>query len=307
MAHGRERRPRPAGQPPSIWPPSIWPPSIWPPGIRPPGIRPPPIAADDGAPTEEPTADRLRRAREQGMVARSAELSAACVLLLGVAAAAAAARPLLSGAVELVRFFLTEAAALDTEAAALDVAQDSTSVAMALRALAALIAPVAAVALLAALGANLLQVGVRFGIRPLMPDLRRVAPRPGRLLRSVFSADTGFGLAMAAARAAMIGGVAFLNIRAEMAALAGMAGAPLAPSLALIAQIAFRIAVQGAAVLLLAGAADLLWRRRRHRRALRMTRREVAEERRRLDGDARTRRGFAERSRRTWGLRRWPT
>ncbi len=276
----RERRPRPAGSPSSI--------------------QPRPFAADDGARTEEPTTDRLRRAREEGMVARSAELSAACVLLLGAAAVAATARPLLSGAIDLVRFFLMEAAALD-------VTQDSTAVAMALRTMIAMIAPVAAVAFLAALGANLLQVGVRFSVRPVMPDLRRVAPRPGRLLRAVFGADAGFDLAMAVVRVAMVGGVAFLNIRAAMAALAGMAGAPLAPSLALVAQLAFRIAVQSAAALLLAGAADLLWRRRRRRRALRMTRREVADERRQLDGDARTRRGFAERSRQAWGRSRWPT
>lgn len=261
------------------------------------GLRP--FAADD-ARTEEPTADRLRRARETGMAARSAELSAACVLLLGAVAVAVTARPLLSGAVELVRRSLTGAAALD-------VTQDGTAVAGALRAMIAMIAPVAAAAFLAALGANLLQVGVRLRVRPVTPDVRRIAPRPGRFVRTVFSADTGFDAAMGVVRIAVVGGVAFFNIRAAMASLLGMAGAPLAPSLALVAQLAFRITVQSAAALLLVGAADLLWRRRRHRRALRMTRREVAEERRQRDGDARTRRGFAERSRQAWGRQGWPT
>lgn len=255
------------------------------------GLRP--FATDD-ARTEEPTADRLRRARETGMAARSAELSAACVLLLGAVAVAVTARPLLSGAVALVRRSLTGAAAID-------VTQDGTAVAGALRAVIVMIAPVAAAAFLAALGANLLQVGVRLRVRPVTPDLRRIAPRPGRFVRAVFSADTGFDAVMGVVRIAVVGGIAFFNIRAAMASLLGMAGAPLAPSLALIAQLAFRITVQSAAALLLAGAADLLWRRRRHRRALRMTRREVAEERRQRDGDARTRRGFAERSRQAWG------
>lgn len=268
-------------------------------GRSPAGIRPRSFLAGDGERTEEPTAHRLRRAREDGMVVRSAELSAACVLLFGVAAVAATARPLLADAIDLVRFFLTEAAARD-------VTQDSTAVAIALRALVAMVAPVAAVAFLAGLGADLLQVGVRFSVRPITPDLRRVAPRPGRRLRAVFTADTGFELAMAVVRVGLVGGVAALNIRAELATLAGMADAPLAPSLALVARLAFRIAVQSAAALLLAGAAALLWRRHRHRRALRMTPREVAEERRQLEGDARTRRGFAERSRQAWGRSPWP-
>lgn len=270
------------------------------PAVPPSGIGPRPLAAGGEERTEEPTADRLRWARAEGMAARSAELSAACVLLLGAAAAAATARPLLSGAVDLLRRSLLDAAALD-------VTQVRTVTAAALRAMIAMIAPVAAVAFLAALGANLLQAGVRWSVRPVLPALRRIVPRPGRLLRAVFSADAGFEAALAIVRVAAIGGAAFLNVRAALASLLGAAGAPLAPSLALIAHLAFRIAWQSAAALLLIGAADLWWRRRRHRRALRMTRREVADERRQRDGDPGARRRFAERSRQAWGERGWPT
>ena len=259
------------------------------------------FAAEDEGRTEEPTPYRLRRAREEGSVARSVELPAAFVLLAGVLTLAVMARSLVAGAVDLLRVFLSQASTLD-------VTRDPAVVAMALRSLIRLAAPVAVAAFLAALASNLVQTGVRFTVAPILPDLRRIALRPGRhLRRALCSAEAGFTLAMSILKVMLVGGIAYLNIRAEMESLVGMAGAALSPSLEHVAGIAVRIAVQTAVALLLVGAADYLFRRRAHRQALRMSRREVAEERRQLDGDPLVRRRLRERGREVHRIRRWPT
>lgn len=247
--------------------------------------------------TEEPTPYRLRRAREEGMVALSVELPAAFVLITSIITVAIMARSLVEGVLDLLRLFLSQAATLD-------VTSDPAVIVMALRSLIKLVAPVAVAAFMAALAANLLQVGIRFTVAPIIPDLRRIALRPGRQLRrTLFSAEAGFAVSTSLVKIVLVGGIAYLNIRADIAALTGMAGAPLVPSLSHVAALAFRIAVQTASTLLLMGVADYLFRRRRHRQTLRMSRHEVLEERRQLDGDPLVRRRLREHGREAYRIR----
>lgn len=252
----------------------------------------------DGERTEEATPHRLRLAREEGMVARSAELPSAFVLLAGVVTVAVTGRSVISGTMELLRLVLSQATTLD-------ITRDPAIVVMALRTLIGIVAPVAVVAFLSALASNLVQVGSRFVVTPIILDLRRIALRPSRYFRRVlFSAEAGFALAALIVRTVLVAGIVVLNIRNELIVLAGMVGAPLVPALLHVVALVFRIAVQTTVVLLLMGVADYLCRRLLHRKALRMSRKEVAEERRQLDGDPLVRRRLRERSRELPRIRR---
>lgn len=83
---------------------------------NPPWRQPPPLsgpfavhlqwfAAEDEGRTEEPTEHKLRKAREEGKVARSVELASALVLLLGIATVAVVAGYFLKNTAQMLRYF----------------------------------------------------------------------------------------------------------------------------------------------------------------------------------------------------------
>lgn len=222
--------------------------------------------------TEAPTPRRRAQARRQGRVARSSQLSfAAAILAFAAVASYAGARGLA----------LMRAAF----AASFDAVRDGDSPLAALRACAWVGAQVLGLPLLAVFVAvwlvGLAQVGPMF-------SAAAVAPRPerfGERLRSLFS-PAGLGEAAWSAFAAIV--LAFVAGLVLLAAWPGLldlgrrtpAGAAAAFGGGLRA-----LLVWMGATLVLFGVADLVLRRLRLLRALRMTRREWLRESRESEGD----------------------
>jgi type III secretion protein U len=207
-------------------------------------------------------------------VARSADLSGAVALAGGLAAAALAGPAI---AVELASslrggLLLAAAGTADPLAVLRDAAGSVLRLAM----------PPALAALAAGGAAAALQAG--FGLSPgaLSPRLERIDPVRGlgRLLEPAQLVRAGLSLAKAAALAVLLA----LWLRDHSAALAELPRASAAALLragSTVTGLAFRLA----AAFLLAGLLDWALARRRHRRALRMTRDEVRRELKEDEGD----------------------
>ena len=191
--------------------------------------------------TEPATPCRREEARKLGIVARSATLSGAVVLIVG-AIALQTTSPV-TGLGELVRARL---------AALGDATEESLvpSIGEALISAAWMLMPVALALLAAAILANLAQVGFQF-----------VRPRRGAPERSPWRP------AMGLLAAALLAAVAILSIRP-------------ADSWPTFASMAFCVALRGGLVLLAIGIVDYLVQRRRVERMLMMTRDEVLREQR---------------------------
>ena len=222
--------------------------------------------------TAPPGALRLHAAREAGLAARSPELTAALVLLAGVAALALLGGSLVAAAGALLRQFLSAAGSPEVAAAA------AAAPALVVR----LAWPVAALGLAAAVGGNLLQGGVRFTARPLRPDAGRVVPRWGRLARRACSPEAAFNLVKELLKVAVVGAIAAAIVAAAPERLAGVS--PAAGG-ALLARAALCGAGLTAAALLAVALLDYGFRRYRLHLRLRETPREQREERRRQEGD----------------------
>jgi type III secretion protein U len=223
--------------------------------------------------TEQPTPKRLREARRRGEVAVSRELTAAAALAGGLAAVAATG-PRLAGSLAHGLEVALASPAADLDAAAVLRGAAGSVLALALP-------PLAAAAAAAAL-AGALQA--RFNVAPaaLAPRLDRVDPFRGlrRLLAPAQLAFAVLGLGKAAVLAAVA--VAWLRASARpLAALAGAAAGALWAAAPLLAGLAWRLAATAA----LLGLLDLALARRRHLRALRMTRDEVRREHKEDEGD----------------------
>jgi flagellar biosynthetic protein FlhB len=248
------------------------------------------FAAEDEGRTEEPSEHKLRKAREEGKVARSGELTSSLLLLVGIATLGLLATHILRVMFEMIRFFLSNAASPSAFSGGLAPAFMSFFMKLAL--------PVLAVLFLVAILGNVIQVGFLFTVKPITPDLGRIIPHFGRWLRrSVGSSEALFNLAKSIVKVAVITVIAYLNIRGEIPRITRLVLAPFFSGFTLIAQIAFRLVLEASVALLAFSAVDYWFQRRQHLESLKMSKQEVKEERKMYEGDPLTRSRLRERMR----------
>ncbi len=233
------------------------------------------FAEADEIRTEPPSALRMRTARETGQGFHSPELTAALVLLCGVTALALLGSSLIASTGAMVRHFL---AAIGTA----QVPEPAAIAPAAFSYVARLSLPVAAVGVAGALLGNLVQGGRRVAVRPVVPDLSRIVPRWRRLRQRALSAEAVFSLVKELLKVVVVGAAAVSTIGTVLETLAGTS---LAVAGAVLARAALRCGAQTAVALLALALVDYLFRRYRHRLRLRMSPREVRDERRRQEGD----------------------
>jgi flagellar biosynthetic protein FlhB len=229
--------------------------------------------------SEQPTARKKQRARTRGQVPRSRELQAALGLLGGMLA---------------LRWFepwMTHRV-LDGFAGAFRALDREPLVAEAVPQLAAawmgwaavLLLPVAGLAVAVPVaGAVAMQGGFVFAPQLLAPSLSRIDALAG--MRRMLSAQTLFGLGRDALKVAIVAWVCVDGSRHALAALAGDVDVELPVVLQRTRDVLDRLTWRVGLVLLGAGVADYLWQRMRHTRDLRMSKQEVREEQKEIDGD----------------------
>ncbi len=142
------------------------------------------FAAEDEGRTEDPTEAKIRKAREEGKVAKSQDITGAVELLLPIVLIAFLSGYFWTTLIEMIRFYLAQATTLDPITGG-GVLSGSFYLYMV-----RLLLPVLGVAFVAAAAANFLQVGVLFTLKPIIPDFKRIVPKFGQWLkRSLFSTE----------------------------------------------------------------------------------------------------------------------
>ncbi len=222
--------------------------------------------------TEEPTPRKLRRARERGEVPQS-RLATGALVLAGVSAAL-----VFSG-----REALAAWSALATRMwGASSLAPREAVAAAGQVTVHALAWPLAAAVLAGALG-SALQVGPLFTAKPLVPNPGRLDPVRG-LARTFSFGELGprlGGLALALAVFALAGWV----LTGAAPALAGRADLDPPRLLGATASVVGALVWRACALLAAAGVVGVVYRRMRHRREQRMSRRELRQEQRETEGE----------------------
>ncbi len=237
------------------------------------------FAPEDEGRTEAPTEHKIRKAREEGKVARTAELAGSLVLLFPVLTIAALSTYLLRTMVEMVRFYFQFAEAPGSIPNSQLFAAFGTYF---LR----LTWPVFTTAFIAALFGNLVQVGFLFTTKPITPDFSRIVPHVGRFFaRAFFSVEAIFNLVKSLLKVTVIGLLAYVNIMAEIGRLSNLTRVSYLASVGLIAAITFRLLVESAIIFFVLSLFDYLFQRWQHRRSLMMSRQEIKEERKIYEGD----------------------
>jgi flagellar biosynthetic protein FlhB len=229
--------------------------------------------------TESPTPRRRQKAREQGRVARSQELSAAVGLLAGALALATVGGPPLAGFAARV---LHESARSLSAGPLTSVGAAAMVRTTALGLMLALLPFVLSVAAVTTL-VNVLQARGVVSWQPVTPKLSHLSPAAG--LRRLFGLDGVINLVKAMAKFAVLGVVAWLTIARSWPQLMSLADAPPAEVAAVLRALVLRLAVTCGFAFLAVALLDYGLQLLRHERSLRMSRQEVVREHRETEGD----------------------
>jgi flagellar biosynthetic protein FlhB len=249
------------------------------------------FAAEDEGRTEEPSEYKIRKAREEGRVAKSQELISALGLLFPAMTILFLAPFILRTCVEMIRFFFLRINELDP-------VRDRIVAGLFFSYLAKLALPIALVAFVSAIFSNVVQTGFLFTTKPLAPNFSKIVPRFGRYFqKTLFSMEGLFNFVKSVVKMAIIGVTAFILIRSNWNELTNLQTAGLWLGLTTIAGVAIRILIISALLLLLLSIPDILFQRWQYRESLKMTREEVKEERKLYEGDPQIRSRIRQRMR----------
>ena len=234
------------------------------------------MAAETDQKTEAPTPRRRTEARSKGQVARSQDLTAAILLMTAFLAVGFLGPRLWASMLAMMRAGLAPEAPTKLET----VLPFATAAAyeMLLR-----LGPLLLILLLTGIAILYAQVGPLFTFQPLTPSLTKLNPLKGiqRLfsLRSLMTAMISIGKLLA------VGLVAYLTIAAASPAILYAFTLTSNDVFRLGSSLAFRLGLALSGAFLVLALLDFAWQRYRHERDLRMTKEEVKDELRSMEGD----------------------
>ncbi len=237
------------------------------------------FAAEDEGRTEDPTEHKIRKAREEGKVAKSADLASSIVLLFSIITIGIMSTFIMENLMDMMTFFLS----ISTEA---DINFDHRIMPAFFSYFIKVSFPVFGVSFAAAFMGNVLQVGFFFSKKPIQPDFKKIVPNFAKFFkRAFFSGESLFNLVKSILKVSVIGFISYINIVIELEKLATIVYRPFLFSLGIIASIAFRIMVSSAVFLLLLSIPDYFFEKRKHKESLKMSKQEIKEERKMMEGD----------------------
>ena len=235
-------------------------------------------APEDEGRIFEPTDTTLRKAREEGRVAKSKEFVDAFGLLLPAIALIILAPWLLRTCAEMLRFFFTRINELDP-------LTDQFTSRIFFRYFLLMALPILITGLVAALISNFAQVGFLFTTKPLEPDITKALPKFGKYFGKIFSGEGLFNLIKSLVKMLVIGIVAYFIVSSKFYQLANLQTAGLWEGLTLVATRAAMLIIIVAVIMLALAIPDYIFQRYQFRQSLKMTREAFKEELKQDEGD----------------------
>ncbi len=228
--------------------------------------------------TEQPTPKRRLEAREKGQVTRSRDLNAALVLLTSLGILAVWSPHMGRRSLALFQGWLQ-----DLQPGMLTVTQLPLLLGKFSLVLAGLLAPIFLGLTAASLLANFLQGGWIFAPARLLPDVSRLQLFGG--FKRLFSGNSLVEIAKSLLKVTIIGLVAYLFLQGKLPAFLPLVHQEAGQIIAQLEHAAFQVSGRIILVLMVLGVLDYVYQRHRFEKNLRMTRQEVKDETRQVEGD----------------------
>jgi flagellar biosynthetic protein FlhB len=237
------------------------------------------MAEDLGDKTEAPTPRRRQEAREKGNIARSQDLTAAS-LLVGFMVLLSWYGP---GLTQSMRDILQKQLSGESFAD-MSVSNAANSFLHAILATGLAMAPLLVGAMVIAILVNIAQVGFFASTEKLQPKLGAINPLQG--FGRLFKGGQGaFSLAMNLLKLTLVTAVAYSAVHGRLQEIVMVQRLDYVEIFGLASAIIYSIAIRIGVLLLILALIDYVYQRFRVNRELRMTKQEVKEEMKRMEGD----------------------
>ena len=237
------------------------------------------MAEDTGGEKTLPaSAQKIRKAREDGNIAKSQDLSSGVVLCAALLTFYFLGEGMMSLLIDVGRYYIGGAHELSEQ---LELTRPIAITALTF--LARCVLPFAAIMMLTGLALNFAQVGILFTGKPMQPKLNRINPISG--MKKFFSLRSLVELIKSLLKLTLISVIVWMTLRSRLDELLMlMMLTPTAITHA-TAQLLFAVWWRIALAMVLLGMADYGYQRWQHLRDLRMTHHEAKQEMKELEGD----------------------
>jgi type III secretion protein U len=226
--------------------------------------------------TEQPTPKRLRDARKKGQVAKSREVTSA-VVIIGLFLYLWIGFNYILGHLKQMVLFPTNfyGSAFKN---ALGLVFEGT-----IREMLLIIIPIVGFALVLAVMSNFFQIGFLFSFEPVKPDLKKINPAEG--VKRIFSMNNLIELLKSIIKIGFLGFLIYKIIKDAIDPLLKMPYLGIGGVLMLLSSILKKIVVFSSGAFSVVAAADYFWQKKQYIKKLMMTKEEVKQEYKEMEGD----------------------
>ncbi len=237
------------------------------------------FAAEDEGRTEDATEYKISEARKKGRVAKSGDLNSSIVLFLPVISLFVFGRFIFDSCIELIMFFY--------ERSTTEELFSGKWFSIFISYFVWLVFPITFTAMLAGVVGNIIQnKGFLFSVEPIKPDFNKIVPNFARFFkRAFFSTESLFNLGKSIFKVVVISAIGYSIIRLSIPKMVSLLEVSFATSISFIAVEAIKILFFSCIFLLIFSIPDYFFQKKQFMESLKMTKQEVKEEYRMLEGD----------------------
>ena len=238
------------------------------------------MAAEDEGRTEEPSEYKLEKARKEGRVPKSPEVSAALVLILSVVTLIFLGKWIFYQCLSLYQFYFERCGQYDL--------QDPALITFFLSTFLKIVIPIAIIAAAGGFFGNIVQTrGIVFSLKPISPKFSNIVPKFGEFFKkTIFSAKGLFNIAKSLGKVAVIVIIAYIFIKGDLFELLEIIkNGQIVVAIGRIATMAAQILLIVAFFFLVISIPDFFVQRHEFRESMKMTKQEVKEEYKEMEGD----------------------
>lgn len=236
-------------------------------------------SAEEEGRTEEPSEHKLRKAREEGRVAKSTEVNGALVLLLPVIAIIILAPWIFNSCVEIIKFYFDRCVSAElTDSALVDAFYNYFI---------KLVLPIGLTAMVAGVVGNIVQTkGFLFSTKPIEPKFSKILPKFGQYFKkTIFSMEGAFNVFKSLFKVVILFVASYIIISSDLETLLSMMNVSLWSGVCYIAKMAAKILLVAAVVFLGVAIPDYFVQKKQFMESMKMTKQEVKQEYKDMEGD----------------------
>ena len=237
------------------------------------------LFADNSDKTEKATPKKRQDLRKKGQVMQSREVSSNLILLVMFISFKLFGGYMYQEIKSVFQFFMTESATYNL-AEPTEIMRVVTYAALEI---AKIVAPFFIIAVLIGVIGSYVQVGFLFTIEPLKPKFSHINPFKG--LKRIFSSRSLFEFVKSIAKVTVVSLVAWTSIQAEFINITKLMGLELGPLTLYILNSAVDVGIKICFALFIITITDYFFQWRKHEKEIRMSKQEVKEEYKQMEGN----------------------